>query len=93
MPLHVKCDSNKKRPVFSVHPPPLSPQIEHSLLRESFAALARQMDLIFKKKLWYIRLEQFFMKYMWGLSGECIGKKDVCSCVCACNGGRKGDRL
>ena len=48
----------------------LSPQIEHSLLRESFAALARQMDLIFKKKLWYIMLEQFFMKYLWGLSGK-----------------------
>lgn len=43
--------------------------IERSLLRESFATLARQMDLIFRKKLWYVMLEQFFMKYVWGLTG------------------------
>ena len=44
-------------------------QIEHSLLRRSFNALAQQMDLIFRKKLWFIMLEQFLMKYIWGLSG------------------------
>ena len=47
-------------------------QIEHSLLRESFSALARQMNVIFRNKLWYIMLEQFFMKYMWGLAGVCV---------------------
>lgn len=51
----------------SLPPPP--PQIEHSLLRRSFHALAQQMDLIFRKKLWFIMLEQFLMKYIWGLSG------------------------
>lgn len=44
-------------------------QIEHSLLWDSFAALARQMDTIFRQKLWFIVLEQFLMKYMWTLTG------------------------
>ena len=30
------------------------------------------MDTIFKQKLWYIMLEQFLMKYMWGLAGMVI---------------------
>ena len=46
-------------------------QIEHDLLRSSFAALAQQMDLIFRKRLWFIMVEQFLMKYMWGLAGTC----------------------
>lgn len=47
-------------------------EIEHGLLRGSFAALAEQMDLIFRKKLWFIMLEQWFMKYIWGMSGRVI---------------------
>ena len=45
-------------------------QVEQSLLRSTFAALARQMNRLFWSKLWYVMLEQFFMKYMWGLSGR-----------------------
>ena len=44
-------------------------QVEHGLLRSSFVALGQQMDLIFRKKLWFIMVEQFLMKYVWGLSG------------------------
>ena len=47
-------------------------QAEQSRLRQSFLALARQMDLIFKKKLSYIMLEQFLMKYVWGMTGLVI---------------------
>lgn len=47
-------------------------QAEQSRLRRSFLALARQMDLIFKKKLSYIMLEQFLMKYVWGMTGLVI---------------------
>ncbi|CAI8017658.1 ATP-binding cassette sub-family D member 1, partial [Geodia barretti] len=46
--------------------------IEHDLLRSSFTALARQMDLMFRKRLWFIMIEQFLMKYMWGLAGMVI---------------------
>ena len=47
-------------------------QVERSLLQEAFATLARQMDHIFRQKLWYIMLEQFFMKYLWGLTGTYV---------------------
>lgn len=47
-------------------------QMEHSLLKSSFVALAKQMDLIFRKKLWFIMLEQFLMKYIWGAAGLII---------------------
>ena len=30
------------------------------------------MEKIFRKKLWYITIEQFLMKYMWSLTGQCI---------------------
>ena len=57
-------------------------QIEHQLLRSSFASLAKQMDLLFCKRLWFIMVEQFLMKYMWGLSGNIFTYIQV---YCACN--------
>ncbi|XP_053671987.1 ATP-binding cassette sub-family D member 1 [Anopheles nili] len=44
-------------------------KVEHSQLQEAYSRLVSQMNSIFTQKLWFIMLEQFFMKYVWSGTG------------------------
>lgn len=44
-------------------------KVEHAQLQDAYSRLVTQMNNIFTQKLWFIMLEQFFMKYVWSGTG------------------------
>lgn len=44
-------------------------KVELLQLREAYNRLTNQMNAIFSQRLWFVMLEQFFMKYVWSGTG------------------------
>ncbi|XP_075146121.1 ATP binding cassette subfamily D [Haematobia irritans] len=44
-------------------------KVELQQLRQAYNRLVKQMNNIFTQKLWFVMLEQFFMKYVWSGTG------------------------
>lgn len=44
-------------------------RVELMQLREAFRRLTNQMNIIYTQRLWFVMLEQFFMKYVWSGTG------------------------
>uniref|UniRef100_A0A6B2EF37 Putative long-chain acyl-coa transporter n=1 Tax=Phlebotomus kandelakii TaxID=1109342 RepID=A0A6B2EF37_9DIPT len=43
--------------------------VEMQQLRDAYDRLTRHMNVIFEQRLWFVMLEQFFMKYVWSGTG------------------------
>lgn len=47
-------------------------KVEYNQLKNAYNRLVRQMNNIFTQKLWFVMLEQFFMKYVWSGTGMIV---------------------
>lgn len=46
--------------------------VERSVLEKAYRSLIKQMNVIFKQRLWYVMLEQLLMKYLWSATGMVV---------------------
>lgn len=52
--------------------------IELSLINKSYLFLKKQLEFIYFNKLWFIIIEQFFMKYIWSASRHSLDVVNSC---------------
>lgn len=57
-------------------------QVEHGLLRRAFRELCQQTLHIYKKRIPYVAIEQFLMKYIWSGTGLLVSSL-VLSTICS----------
>ena len=59
-------------PIICSYVPLWYGQVEMGILETAYRSLVRQMNTIFRNKLWYVMIEQFLMKYVWSGCGMVI---------------------